>query len=101
MLRRCPILLDGRALLDADALLRAGLAERRASFELTFDRLPAHTGFVVVAGIDTFLDALYRLVIDEADLDAAQRMCGFSDKLKQWLVRLAPSADIDAMPEGT
>ena len=101
MLRRCPILLDGRALLDADVLLRAGLAERRASFELTFDRLPAHMGFVVVAGIDTFLDALYRLVIDEADLDAAQRLCGFSDKLKQWLLRLAPSADIDAMPDGT
>lgn len=101
MLRRCPLLLDGRALLDADALLRAGLAERRASFELSFESFPPHTGFVVVAGIDSFLDALYRLVIDPAQLETAQRLCGFSDKLRQWLERLAPALDVDAMPDGT
>jgi nicotinate phosphoribosyltransferase len=101
MIHRCPLLLDGRALLDADVLIRAGLAERRASFELSFDDLPRDVGFIVVAGIETFLDALYRLVIDEAQLDAAARVCGISDKLKRWLLRLAPSADIDAMPDGT
>lgn len=101
MLHRCPLLLDGRALLDADALLRAGLAERRASFELSFERLPRHMGFVVLAGVETFLDALYRLVIDEAQLEAAARLCGISERLKQWLLRLAPSADVDAMPDGT
>ncbi len=101
MLHRCPLLLDGRALLDADVLLRAGLAERRASFELSFDKLPPHAGFVVVAGVETFLDALYRLVIDEAQLEAAARLCGISEKLKQWLHRLTPSADVDAMPDGT
>jgi nicotinate phosphoribosyltransferase len=101
MHRRCPLLLDGRALLDADVLLQAGLADRRASFELSFERLPPHVGFIVVAGIESFLDSLYRLVIDEAQLEAAQRLCGFSDKLKKWLIKLAPSADIDAMPDGT
>jgi nicotinate phosphoribosyltransferase len=101
MMHRCPLLLDGRALLDADALIRAGLAERRASFELSFDALPKDVGFVVVAGIETFLDSLYRLVIDEAQLDAAARLCGISDKLKRWLLRLTPSADVDAMPDGT
>ncbi|MCK6587954.1 MAG: hypothetical protein L6Q76_10255 [Polyangiaceae bacterium] len=101
MIHRCPLLLDGRALLDADALIRAGLAERRASFELSFEALPRDVGFVVVAGIETFLDSLYRLVIDEAELDAAARLCGISDKLKRWLLRLTPSADVDAMPDGT
>jgi nicotinate phosphoribosyltransferase len=101
MIQRCPLLLDGRALLDADGLLRAGLAERRASFELSFDELPKDVGFVVVAGIETFLDSLYRLVIDEAQLEAAARLCGISDRLKRWLLRLAPSADVDAMPDGT
>ncbi|HLM72199.1 MAG TPA: hypothetical protein VK459_05900, partial [Polyangiaceae bacterium] len=101
MIHRCPLLLDGRALLDADALIRAGIAERRASFELSFDALPKDVGFVVVAGIETFLDSLYRLVIDEAQLDAAARLCGISDKLKRWLLRLTPSADVDAMPDGT
>ena len=101
MIHRCPLLLDGRALLGADALIRAGLAERRASFELSFDALPKDVGFVVVAGIETFLDSLYRLVIDEAQLDAAARLCGISDKLKRWLLRLTPSADVDAMPDGT
>lgn len=101
MLRRCPLLLDGLALLDADALLRAGLADRRASFELSFDGLPAHAGFLVAAGIETFLDALYRLVIEEAQLDAIQRLCGVSDALRGWLARFSPSIDIDAMPDGS
>jgi nicotinate phosphoribosyltransferase len=101
MLRRCPLLLDGRALLDADALLRAGLAERRASFELSFEGLPPHTGFAVIAGIESFLDALYRLVIDDAQLEAAQRLGGFSDRLRLWLSRLSPGIDVDAVPDGT
>jgi len=101
MLRRCPLLLDGRALLDADVLFRAGLADRRASFELSFESLPAHTGLIVMAGIETFLDSFYRLVIDEPQLEAAQRLGGFSDKLRQWLSRLSPSIDVDAMPDGT
>jgi len=96
------LLLDGRALLDADRILRAGLAERRASFELSIGRLPAQTGFAVIAGLETFLARLGQPVGDTAGLSAAQRAVGFSDALA---VRLSAAGslrvDVDAVPDGT
>lgn len=101
MFRRCPLLLDGRALLDADLLIRKGLAERRVSFELLFAHVPPHVGALVISGVETFLDSLYRLVIEEEQLDAAQRVCGLSDALRARLAHLTPTIDVDAMPDGT
>ncbi len=101
MFRRCPLLLSGRALLDADLLIRKGLAERRVSFELSFAQYPSHVGVLVVSGVETFLDLMYRLVIEEEQLDAAQRVCGLSDALRARLAHLTPTVDVDAMPDGT
>lgn len=101
MLRRCPLLLSGRALLDADLLIRKGLAERRVSFELSFTPFPAHVGAVVISGVETFLDLMYRLVIEEEQLNAVQRACGLSDALRTRLEHLTPTVDVDAMPDGT
>ncbi|KYF69157.1 hypothetical protein BE15_37345 [Sorangium cellulosum] len=103
MVRASPLLCDGRALLDADRLLRAGVADRRASFELAFTAAPPHTGFLVVAGVEAALEALAldggRL--DPAEVFAARAACGLSDALVERLAGAALSVDIDAMPDGT
>lgn len=103
MLRASPLLTDGRALLDADRLLQAGVAERRASFELAFTAMPPHAGFLVVAGVEAALEAL---ALDGARLDAgavfaAREVCGLSDALVERLADAPISIDIDAMPDGT
>ncbi|WP_437926863.1 hypothetical protein WMF37_48845 [Sorangium sp. So ce291] len=103
MVRASPLLSDGRALLDADRLLRAGVGDRRASFELAFTAMPPHAGFLVVAGVESALDALAldggRL--DPAEVFAARAACGLSDALVERLAGAPLSVDIDAMPDGT
>src|SRR5690349_1491851 len=96
-----PLFLDGRALLDADRILQAGLADRRASFELSIGRLPPHAGFAVVAGVETLLGLITLPLVDVADLDELRRVTGASDALAQWLFRFALHIDIDAVPDGT
>lgn len=103
MLRASPLLRDGRALLDADRLVRAGLADRRASFELAFTAMPPHTGFLVVAGVETALAALTAEGARPGDdeLLAARSACGLSEALAARLAGAPPSLDIDAVPDGT
>jgi len=96
-----PLLLDGRALLDADRLIDARLADRRASFELSFRAAPPHTGFLVVAGLESSLELVGRPLVDPAAVAAAQGVVGFSDELAQRLAHLVPSIDIDAVSDGT
>src|SRR5688572_26238405 len=94
------ILLDGRALLDADQLLGAGLAERRASFELSFDRMPPHVGFLVVCGIETALEALRGPLVAPDDLERAMRAQACSQRLASRL-QARTAFDVDAVPDGT
>jgi nicotinate phosphoribosyltransferase len=101
MLRRCPLLLDGRALLDADRLIGASLADRRASFELAFRTLPPHTGFLVVAGVESLLEMLGKPLIDPTEIPAAKRAAGLSDELAERLTRFSLTIDVDAVPDGT
>lgn len=100
MARRSPLLFDGRALLDADRLLTAGLSDRRASFELWLPRLSGHLGFAVMAGVETLLEVLGRPLVEARDLDAALRAGRFSEALVSRLSRLSLGVDVDAVPDG-
>lgn len=96
-----PLLLDGRALLDADRLIDAKLADRRASFELAFRAAPPHAGFLVVSGVESALAILGGSLIDPSAVEPAQRVVGFSDRLAERLYRLTPTIDVDAVPDGS
>lgn len=95
------LLFDGQALLDAEQLIRAGLADRRAYFELSFGEPPPHTGFLVVAGVWDALAALSRAHVSEEEAHEIQRVVGFGDELARRLVGPALSVDMDAVPDGT
>lgn len=96
-----PLLQDGRALLDADRLIQAGLADRRASYELWFGRLPPHTGYLVAAGVESLLETLRKPLLNGPGLEAAMRAGRFSPALGARLARLSLTTDIDAVPDGT
>jgi len=97
-----PLLFDGRALLDADRILRAGFADRRASFELSIGRLPLHPGFALVAGLETFLAVIAAPRFDHATLDLIARASGVSDALVERLSAQASlRVDVDAVPDGS
>ncbi len=95
------LLLDGRALLDADRLLQIRIGDRRASFELAFRVAPAHTAFLVVAGVENAIEMLSNPLIDPAQVTAAQDIVGFSDDLANRLRSFSPRIDVDVVSDGT
>jgi nicotinate phosphoribosyltransferase len=101
MLNLSPLFLSGRVLLDAARILQAGLADRRASFELSIGKLPPHTGFAVVAGVETLLELLSLPLVNVDDLAELQRIVGISEAFIQRLARFSLRIDIDAVPDGT
>jgi len=101
MFAASPLLWDGLALLDAERALRAGLGERRASFELGVAEMPAHTGFLVAAGVEEALASIGRLGPNEEDVRQAQRTVGFGDALAERLTGATLAVDVDAVPDGT
>ena len=95
------LLLDGRALLDADRLLQMRMGDRRASFEVSFRAAPPHTAFLVVAGVETVLELLAAPLIDPDRVAAAQGLVGFSDELANRLRTFVPNVDFDSVSDGT
>lgn len=95
------LLLDGRALLDADRLLQMRMADRRVSFEVAFRAAPPHTAFLVVAGVETVLETLSSPLIYPDRVAAAQELVGFSDDLASRLRDFAPRIDFDCVSDGT
>lgn len=95
------LLLDGRALLDADRLVQMRMSERRVSFEIAFRAAPPHTAFLVVAGVESALEMLANPMIDPQRVAAAQEMVGFSDELAQRLRDFSPKIDVDCVSDGT
>lgn len=95
------LLLDGRALLDADRLLQMRMGDRRASFEVAFRAAPPHTAFLVVAGIESAIEMLAGPLIEREKVTAAQDLVGFSDDLANRLRSFAPKVDLDTVSDGT
>lgn len=101
------LLTDLYQLTMAAGYLRAGIAERRACFHLTFRRPPFRGGYAVVAGLSDALDYLRRLRFSEVELDYLRTLetadgsplfaADFLKFLRDSELRL----DVDAMPEGT
>ncbi len=94
-------LADGRLLLEVDRVVREGLGDRRAAFELRLDRLPAHFGFAVVSGVHAFHDRLASTTVNPAAFEEAARLLGLADATASRLQDARFAVDVDAMPDGT
>src|SRR5215217_2863148 len=98
------LLTDLYELTMAAGYFEAGKTDEKATFELTFRRLPAHRNFILTAGLPQVVEYLLnlRFTDDEVDylrgLSQFQRVsAGFWDYLR--LFRF--TGDLFAMPEGT
>jgi nicotinate phosphoribosyltransferase len=91
---------DGRLLLEADRLVRDGLGDRRASFEIRLDALPRHVGFAVVCGMHAFEDRLGGDTVNPAAFDEAARLLGLGDATVARLRSPRFPIDVDAFPDG-
>ncbi len=83
------------------------LADREAVFHLTFRRSPFQGGFTIAAGLDTAIDYLEQWRFSEADTEYLATLTGndgrplFDAAFLDFLRKLEPACDIDAIPEGT
>lgn len=91
---------DGETLRALEAVVQAGLADRRASFELSLAALPRHVGFAVMAGVEPLLHALgTRPPLSALGLSA--RAAGVDEAIALRLSELSPRLDLDAARDGT
>ncbi|MCU0671978.1 MAG: nicotinate phosphoribosyltransferase [Myxococcota bacterium] len=86
---------------------RAGLAERRACFHLTFRRAPFKGGYAIAAGLADALDYLRRVRFGSAELDYLRTLSNadgsplFAEDFLGFLGASELRLDVDAIPEGT
>jgi nicotinate phosphoribosyltransferase len=96
-----PLLNDLYELTMAQSYLSAGLAGRRAVFELFYRRPPHGGGFALAAGIDAALDFVEGLRFGPAEIEYLASLGLFRDDLLRRLESFRFQGDIDALPEGT
>jgi nicotinate phosphoribosyltransferase len=91
--------------LDAFATVRAavaaGIADARASFELTLGVQSPDWGFLVLAGVEPLVDALERLRPRVDELDWLVSVGAIDGPTRRRLVETRFVCDVDSAPEGT
>jgi nicotinate phosphoribosyltransferase len=83
------------------AAIAAGIAEARASFELTLRAPSPEWGFLVLAGIEPLVDALERLRMRSDELDWLASVGVIDAGARRLLGELRFRCDVDAVPEGS
>jgi nicotinate phosphoribosyltransferase len=83
------------------AAVAAGIADARASFELTFAAPSADWGFFVLAGIEPLVDALERLKPRSDELEWLATVGAVDGPTRKRLLESRFACDVDAAPEGT
>ena len=95
-----PLLTDLYQLTMLQGYLKMEMHEE-AVFEFFIRSLPEGRGFLVVAGLETFLDFLEGMCFSEAELQYLADTGRFSRDLVDYLSTFRFHGDVYAMPEGT
>ena len=86
---------------------RAGIADSRAVYQLTFRRAPDDGQMMVACGLRPLLEALEEFRFDASDLEYVGSLQGkggvplFDGHFMQWLADLELRLDVSALPEGS
>jgi nicotinate phosphoribosyltransferase len=98
------LLTDLYELTMAAGFFDAGKVEEKATFELTFRRLPERRNFVLVAGVPQLVDYLLNLGFTDEEVDYLRQLPQFrlvSSGFWQYLRTFRFTGDLFAMVEGT
>jgi nicotinate phosphoribosyltransferase len=98
------LLTDLYELTMAAGYFEAGKTDEKATFELTFRRLPTNRNFILTAGIPQIVDYLQNLSFTDdeiAYLKSLEQFRNASDAFWDYLHVFRFTGDLFAMPEGT
>lgn len=94
------LLTDMYELTMINAARKAGLADRRCTFELFPRRLPAGRSYGVVAGVGRALEALEHFTFGDQEIDFLVKNKVVDDDTAGWLSTFRFSGNISGYPEG-
>lgn len=89
------------------AAFKAGIDQRQAAFHLSFRHNPFGGGFTVACGLAAAVDYLEQLRFDASDCQYLASLTGndgrplFDAAFLDYLGRMQPNCDVNAVPEGT
>src|SRR5215208_6813395 len=98
------LLTDLYELTMAAGYFEAGKTDEKATFELTFRRLPERRNFILVAGIPQVVDYLLNLRFTDDEVEYLRKLPQFrlvSTPFWDYLRFFRFTGDLFAMPEGT
>lgn len=99
--RNLTLLSDFYEFTMANGYLEEGLQDRITYFDLYFRKVPDNGGFVIVAGLQQFVEYLKNLHFTEEDIEYFKQKEIFSDVFLNYLKNFKFECDVWAMPEGS
>lgn len=98
--RNLTLLADFYEFTMANGYLEEGLQDRITYFDLYFRKIPDNGGYVIVAGLQQFIEYLNNLHFTEDDIEYFRKKDLFSDEFLDYLANFKFECDVWAMPEG-
>lgn len=99
--RNLTLLADFYEFTMTNGYLEEGLQDRITYFDLYFRKVPDNGGFVIVAGLQQFVEYLKNLHFTEEDIEYFKQKEIFSDVFLNYLKNFKFECDVWAMPEGS
>ena len=93
--------MDFYELTMAAGYLEEGYEDKVSVFDMFFRKIPDGGGFAIMAGLDTFIDAVEHLSFTGADIDYLRGTGVFNEKFLEYLKNFKLHCNIWAIPEGT
>ena len=99
--RNLTTIMDFYELTMAAGYLEEGYEDKVSVFDMFFRKIPDGGGFAIMAGLDTFIDAVEHLSFTGADIDYLRGTGVFNEKFLEYLKNFKLHCNIWAIPEGT
>ena len=99
--RNLTTIMDFYELTMAAGYLEEGYEDKISVFDMFFRKIPDGGGFAIMAGLDTFIDAVEHLSFTEEDIAYLRGTGVFNEKFLEYLKHFRLHCSIWAIPEGT
>lgn len=99
--RNLSMLTDFYQLTMGNGYLKKGMKDRIAYFDMFFRKIPDDGGYVIIAGLEQFIEYINTLSFTEEDINFLREKGIFSEDFLEYLREFKFQCDIWAIPEGT
>lgn len=99
--RNLSMLTDFYQLTMGNGYLKKGMKDRIAYFDMFFRKIPDDGGYVIIAGLEQFIEYINTLSFTEEDISFLRERGIFSEDFLAYLREFKFQCDIWAIPEGT